>query len=361
MEPAEQILNHDKIESPLINVEELEVEFIVGADRLKILEGINFSIERGEIMALVGETGCGKSVTAKSLIGLISPKICQRKGSICFDGLDLMRLSHKEMQDIRGNRIAMIFQNPIASLNPVFTLGEQIFRLIKMYLAADIERMQVEKGLTRKKAIEKIAAGKLKEVGLTDKKWILKSYPHQNSGGMAQRFRIAMALIGAPQLLIADEATSALDVTVQAHILSLLTTISRNKQTAILLITHDLGIAAQICDRIAVMYAGRIVEIASANELFKNPLHPYTHGLLSAVPKIGQQHKIEQIPGIIPDLRNPPSGCRFHPRCSKFMEICRTQKPVDCFLGHRRVACHLYSSKMPSVSIPKIRNRCANG
>ena len=361
MEPLQQVLDSDQTKKPLIEVEDLEVEFIAGADRLKILEGVNFAIQRGEILGLVGETGCGKSVTAKSLLGLISPKVCRRRGRIGFNGIDLMRLPDQKLQAIRGARIAMIFQNPIASLNPVFTLGEQIFRLIRMYLSEDIGRLRKEAGLSRKKAIEQIAASRLNAVGLADTKRILHSYAHENSGGMGQRFRIAMALVSSPELLIADEATSALDVTVQAHILNLLTEISRNQNMAILLITHDLGIAAQICDRVAVMYAGRIVEIAGTKELFRCPQHPYTIGLLNAVPRVGRHQALQQIPGIIPDLRNPPAGCRFHPRCDKAMDICHIQRPQDYFSGSRRVACHLYAFGCQGVSVRKKGNGCING
>jgi oligopeptide/dipeptide ABC transporter ATP-binding protein len=238
----------------------------------------------------------------------------------------------------------MIFQNPQSSINPVFTLGEQIFRLIRMYLKDEIDRHRKQQNLKEKAAVSKIAREKLTEVGLTEADRLLKSYAHEISGGMAQRYKIALALLGSPAVLIADEATSALDVTVQAHILELLKEMSQKKGTAILFITHDLGIAAQICDRVAVMYSGRIVEVGPTLDIFKNPLHPYTRGLLRAIPKLGEDEKLLPIAGIIPDLAEPPIGCRFHPRCSHKMVECRRKRPSYCSVTRNHtVACYLYS------------------
>jgi len=326
-------------------VEDLTVSFEGSRGVVRILEGIDFTLYPGEVLALVGETGCGKSVTAKSLLDLIPQLSRQRTGRVFFEGTDLLKLSNRELIRVRGRSIAMIFQNPQSSINPVFTLGEQIFRLIRMYLQDEIDQICKQQNLKEKTAIGLIAKEKLAEVGLTETDRLLKSYAHEISGGMAQRYKIALALLGSPEILIADEATSALDVTVQAHILKLLKKMSQKKGTAILFITHDLGIAAQICDRVAVMYSGRIVEIGNTMDIFQEPLHPYTQGLLDAVPRLGEKDPLRFISGMIPDLSNPPQGCRFHPRCDHRMAICRTQKPrYKNTTGDHSVACHLYNT-----------------
>jgi peptide/nickel transport system ATP-binding protein len=313
---------------------------------MRILEGIDFTLYPGEILALVGETGCGKSVTAKSLLDLIPQLSKFRTGRVLFEGKDLLKLSNRELTQVRGRSIAMIFQNPQSSINPVFTLGEQIFRLIRLYLQDDIQQICRQRHLKEKAAVRQIAKQKLVEVGLTETDRLLKSYAHEISGGMAQRYKIALALLSAPEILIADEATSALDVTVQAHILKLLKEMSQKKGTAIIFITHDLGIAAQICDRVAVMYSGRIVEIGATEEIFEKPLHPYTRGLLKAVPKLGEKEILQGISGKIPDLANPPYGCRFHPRCDHRLAICQSQKPAyKGNLDDYAVACHLFNAK----------------
>ena len=294
---------------------------------------------------MVGETGCGKSVTAKSILDLIPRTSLHRGGTASFEGTNLFSLGHREFRRVRGRSIAMIFQNPQSSINPVFTLGEQMSRLIRMYLKNEIDVVCRQLGLRKKAAVHRIAREKLAEVGLTETERLLKSYAHEISGGMAQRYKIAQALLSSPEILIADEATSALDVTVQAHILKLLKQMSLKKGTAILFITHDLGIAAQICDRVAVMYAGRIVEIGNTMDIFQNPLHPYTRGLLEAVPKLGRSETLQYVSGMIPDLVNPPQGCRFHPRCAHKMIHCEDQRPMNIIKddGHA-AACHLYSS-----------------
>ncbi len=327
-------------------MEDLTVSFEGSRGVVRILEGIDFTLYPGEVLALVGETGCGKSVTAKSLLDLIPQLSRHRTGCVSFEGTDLLKLSNRELIRVRGRSIAMIFQNPQSSINPVFTLGEQIFRLIRMYLQDEIDQICKQQNLKQKTAIRLIAKEKLAEVGLTERDRLLKSYAHEISGGMAQRYKIALALLSSPEILIADEATSALDVTVQAHILKLLKKMSQKKGTAILFITHDLGIAAQICDRVAVMYSGRIVEIGNTMDIFQEPLHPYTRGLLDAVPKLGEKDPLRFISGMIPDLSNPPQGCRFHPRCDHRMAICRTEKPrYKNNTGDHSVACHLYNAK----------------
>jgi oligopeptide/dipeptide ABC transporter ATP-binding protein len=335
----------DLISRPILEVENLAVSFGSSQGDLKILAGVDFSLYPGEILALVGETGCGKSVTAKSLLDLIPQISEKRTGSVFFNGSDLLKKTGNELSRIRGRSIAMIFQNPQSSINPVFTLGEQMFRLIRMYLEDEIRHLRRQLGMQEKTAVYRIAEEKLVEVGLTDSDRLLKSYAHEISGGMAQRYKIALALLSSPQILIADEATSALDVTVQAHILKLLKEMSLKKDTAILFITHDLGIAAQICNRVAVMYSGRIVEIGNTQDIFVNPLHPYTRGLLAAVPRLGQAEPLKYIPGMIPDLAKPPDGCRFHPRCDHETAVCRIKKPANLEVadGHF-VACHLYAA-----------------
>ena len=328
---------------PILQVRDLHVNFSSPRGTVKILEGAHFSLSAGEIIALVGETGCGKSVTAKAILDLLPRTGVERTGEIRFSGCDLMRLSNAEMRAYRGRRIAMIFQNPQSSINPVFTLGEQIFRLIRMFLSDEIRSVQRQRRISSRKAVHHIAREKLEEVGLTDVQRLFNAYAHQISGGMAQRYRIATALLSAPEVLIADEATSALDVTVQAHILKLLRSLCRQKGTAIVFITHDLGIAAQMCDRVAVMYSGRIVENAPTASIFAHPRHPYSQGLLAAVPRLGSGEPVASIAGMIPDLVNPPEGCRFHPRCSAAMTVCRQRKPSIRSVGNRhRVACHLY-------------------
>ena len=330
--------------SPVLSVENLNVSFESARGIFQILEGVEFSLYPNEILALVGETGCGKSVTAKSMLDLIPQLSRRRTGRVFFNESDLLTLSNRELRQVRGRSISMIFQNPQSSINPVFTLGEQIFRLIRMYLKDEIDRLRKQQNLKEKAAVRRIAKERLAEVGLTETDRLLKSHAHEISGGMAQRYKIALALLGSPAVLIADEATSALDVTVQAHILKLLKEMSQKKGTAILFITHDLGIAAQICDRVAVMYSGRIVEVGPTLDIFQNPLHPYTRGLLRAIPKLGEDEKLVPITGMIPDLAYPPTGCRFHPRCDRHMDECCRERPSYCSVTRNHtVACYLYS------------------
>ncbi|QIA26339.1 ABC transporter ATP-binding protein [Thermaerobacter sp. PB12/4term] len=317
---------------PLLEVRDLRTEFHAGGVRFAAVDGVSFTIHRGETVGLVGESGSGKSVTSLSILRLIpSPPGRITGGSILFEGRDLLRLGEAEMRRIRGNRIAMIFQEPMTSLNPVFTAGEQI-----------AEALRWHRRLSRREAQAR-AVELLRLVGIPDPEVRARQYPHQMSGGMRQRVMIAMAVACDPQLLIADEPTTALDVTVQAQILDLMKDLRRRLGTAILLITHDLGVVADMADRVLVMYAGRIVEAAPVDDLFARPLHPYTEGLLASMPQLHRRaQRLHVIPGQVPSPARLPAGCRFHPRCPYAMDICRHQEPALKPAGEGRwVACWL--------------------
>jgi oligopeptide/dipeptide ABC transporter ATP-binding protein len=321
----------------LISVKNLKTNFYTYAGVVKALDGINLEIYKGETIGLVGETGCGKSVTALSIIRLIQwPPGKIDDGSIIFDGRDLLKLPEKEMRKIRGNKISMIFQEPMNSFNPVYTIGDQIAEIIMLHQKK------------HKKDAWSLAIEMLKFTGIPAPERVADSYPHELSGGMLQRAMIAMALSCQPALLIADEPTTALDVTIEAQILELMKDLKNKIGSSILLITHDLGIVADVCDRVGVMYAGNIVELTSVERIFSNPSHPYTTGLINAIPKLSTRHesRLETIPGNVPNLIFPPSGCRFHPRCSKAMDICRKEKPGIYKLeeGHL-VSCFLFADK----------------
>jgi oligopeptide/dipeptide ABC transporter ATP-binding protein len=271
---------------------------------VKAVDGIDFHVDRGEIMGLVGESGCGKSVTALSIMRLVAKPGRIDTGEIMFDGQDLLTLSNEAMRKVRGNRISMIFQQPTSSLNPVWDVGRQIE-----------EVLQIHRGM-KGTAAEARALELLRMVGIPDPERRLKAYPHEMSGGMAQRVMIAMALACEPELLIADEPTTALDVTIQAQILDLIRNLRDETGTAIILITHDLGVVAEMCDRVAVMYAGEIVEHSDVATLFREPRHPYTQGLIGSIPVVGKiRDELAVIPGNVPNLIDLPVGCRFAPRC----------------------------------------------
>lgn len=290
------------------------------------VNGVSFSISRGQTLGIVGESGCGKSVTALSVMRLVPfPPGRIVAGEIVFDGEDILRKSQAEMRRIRGNSISMIFQEPMTSLNPVFTVGEQISESIMLH-----ERLGRQEA--RDRAIEM-----LHRVGIPSPETRVDEYPHQMSGGMRQRVMIAMALSCDPKLLIADEPTTALDVTIQAQILRLMLRLKEDLGTAIMLITHDLGVIAQTADKVAVMYAGRIVEMAEVATLFRSPCHPYTIGLLGSIPLLNESRdRLHTIPGAVPNLMELPPGCRFHPRCDAAKDICRESDPplVDLDSGH---------------------------
>jgi oligopeptide/dipeptide ABC transporter ATP-binding protein len=294
---------------PLLDIRNLVTAFHTPAGRVPAVDGVSLSLERGTTLGLVGESGCGKSVTAMSVLGLVAAPGVVESGEILLDGpagpVDLVRLAEPQLRSIRGGRIGMIFQEPMTSLNPVFTIGDQVAEVVMLH-------RRVSRGEARARALEM-----LRLVRIADPEQRLDEYPHQLSGGMRQRVMIAMALACEPDLVIADEPTTALDVTIQAQILDLLADLRRRLGTAILLITHDLGVVAETCDEVAVMYAGRIVERAPAARLFARPLHPYTIGLLAARPQPGAAGpRLRTIPGSVPSPREFPAGCRFHPRCA---------------------------------------------
>ncbi len=315
-----------------MSVKDLKVHFFTAGRTVRALDGVSFEIEEGKTFGLVGETGCGKSVTALSVLRLIPfPPGKIMGGEIHFRGKNLLSLSEEEIRSIRGKEISMIFQEPMTSLNPVFRIGEQMSEVIRLHQGLDYS-------LAWAKAEEM-----LERVRIPDARRVAKQFPHQLSGGMRQRVMIAMELSCHPYLLIADEPTTALDVTIQAQILRLIKEMKKELHTSILLITHDLGVIAEMCDRVGVMYAGSIVEEAGVEEIFEAPRHPYTQGLWGAIPRIDEEKEaLSVIPGMVPDLSNPPAGCKFHPRCAHRFEICDQSIPslISISPGHR-VACFL--------------------
>ena len=312
----------------LLQIKDLKVNFYTYRGIVKALDGINLTIQRRESMGLVGETGCGKSVTARSIMRLIDAPGRIEGGQILLNGIDLLTVSDKEMRSIRGRRISFIFQEPKKALDPTATVGSQL-----------LEAIRIAKDCSRKDARD-AARDLLKKVGLADTERLLKSYSFELSGGMAQRVMIGMAICGSPQLVIADEPTSALDVSVQAQILRLLDDLYKEYGSSLLLITHDLGVAAENCDKIAVMYAGRIVEVGAVEDVFNKPAHPYTAKLLAALPTMDRDTLVS-IPGMVPDLIHPPPGCRFSNRCDYQQGVCTEATPPLAELeeGHF-VACY---------------------
>ncbi|MBJ94167.1 MAG: peptide ABC transporter ATP-binding protein [Rickettsiales bacterium] len=314
----------------LLEIEDLQTYFYTDIGVAKAVDGVSFSINSGETLGIVGESGCGKSVTAMSVMGLIPrPPGKIVGGAIRFQGRDLTQISEKELRGVRGNSISMIFQEPMTSLNPVYTVGDQI-----------IEGILVHREMTPRQA-RALALDMLRKVGIPAADVRIDEYPHQMSGGMRQRVMIAMALACEPTLLIADEPTTALDVTIQAQILELINELQQDLGMSVLLITHDLGVVAETCDRVVVMYAGKVVETAQVEQLFRQPSHPYTGALLRSLPDIStRQNVLETIPGMVPSAFEFGDGCRFRPRCPYASEECEIQPPlIELSPGHR-VACH---------------------
>jgi peptide/nickel transport system ATP-binding protein len=320
---------------PLLEIKDLQVQFDVYGGTLKVVDGVNFVVQKGQKVGLVGETGCGKTTTMKAILRILPmPPARIAGGEIYFKGQDILQMGQSQLRKVRGEGISMIFQDPTAALNPVFTVGQQLSAVVKY---------SMEGKKLSKKEIREQALIPLREVSLPDPERMLDSYPIQLSGGMRQRVCIAMALVASRELLIADEPGTSLDVTIEDQILRLLHGLVEEKNVSVILITHTLGVVRQITDRVYVMYAGNMVEVAGTQELFANPSHPYTHGLMEAVPRLTGGGVSDGIPGRIPEYMNPPTGCRFHPRCPQVMDICRQEKPAFYALGDdHEVACFLY-------------------
>ncbi len=326
--------------SPLLEIKGLRVEFKVYGGLLKVLDGVDFRVNTGEKVGLVGETGCGKTTTMKAILRILpTPPARITDGQIFFKGRDRLKMRDGELSKVRGSGISMIFQDPTAALNPVFTIGQQIGPVIRN---SSSENRKLSKSEIREKSVIP-----LKEVALADPERLLDSYPIQLSGGMRQRVCIGMALATDPELLIADEPGTSLDVTIQDQVLRLLHNLVERKRTSVILITHTLGVVRETTDRVYVMYAGNMVEEAPTKELFTNPLHPYTKGLMDAVPRLTGGGVSMGIEGRIPSYLNPPSGCRFHTRCSFAMEICKREKPTFVKVNKdHQVACFLYDPRV---------------
>jgi len=319
----------------LLDVRDLRTSFYTDQGVVHAVDGVSFSVERGKTLGIVGESGCGKSVTALSVMRLVPERVGRiESGTVLFDGRDILKLKEREMQNVRGNSISMIFQDPMTSLNPVFTVGNQIAEVLHLH-----------RKLSAKEAL-KIAETMLRQVGMPDPHLCVNEYPHRLSGGMRQRVMIAMALSCKPRLIIADEPTTALDVTIQAQILELLMSLQEKHGMSIIMITHNLGVIAEVADDVLVIYAGHVIEENSVDGLFRTPLHPYTKGLLASVPKLTDKEmsaRLPTIPGSVPDLISLPSGCRFADRCSDRFELCeRMPDMVDVGGGHR-VRCWKYN------------------
>ena len=323
------------MDDTLIQVKNLQISFKYDGVMTPVIRGVSFDIKRGETLGMVGESGSGKSVTSREIMRLIAtPPARIDSGEILFEGRDILKMSDDELRSIRGNRISMIFQDPMTSLNPVYTCGDQIMEVIRLH-----------KGVSKKEA-RQMAIEMLREVGVQSPETRVDCYPHELSGGMRQRVMIAMALSCSPTLLISDEPTTALDPTIQAQILQLIKDMKKKLNMSVLFITHDLGVVAQNCDRVVVMYAGKIVEVAEVCELFDHPAHPYTQGLIMSIPKMSSDvEELYSIDGSIPSFGSLPSGCTFGPRCPYFTEECTKSEPVlkDIGGGHL-CACHRRSS-----------------
>ncbi len=311
----------------LLRVKDLQTHFFTPEGTVKAVDGVSFDLPRGKTVGVLGESGCGKSVTALSIMRLIpDPPGKIRGGAIFFDGRDLVQATPAQMRDIRGNRISMIFQEPMTSLNPVYTIGNQI-----------AETYVTHRGMSPKEAMN-LSTEMLAMVGIPDPEKRVQEYPHQHSGGMRQRAMIAMAMACRPQLLIADEPTTALDVTIQAQILDLMLELQEEMGMAILIITHNLGVIAEVSDQVVVMYAGEVVEYSPLDALFLDPRHPYTIGLMRSIPKLGHKFKygkkpLQEIPGLVPNLIRLPKGCLFAPRCQYVLNRCQGQRPPLFALG----------------------------
>ena len=313
----------------LLEVKGLEVRFPMRQGELTALRDVSFSLDKGERLGIVGESGAGKSVAAFAILNLISRPGYISNGEIIFEGSDLAKMNDRQLRSIRGNRINMIFQDPMMTLNPVLTIGTQMIECLRTH-------MNMSAGQAREKAIDK-----LRQVQIPSPEERIDQYPHELSGGMRQRVVIAIALLTDPSVIIADEPTTALDVTIQAEIMELLLALCENSDVALMLITHDLGVVSQVTQRTVVMYAGRVVEEGPTRQIIENARHPYTHGLIAALPeRTNPGMRLNQIPGVMPSLAAIPPGCSFHPRCEHVMDVCRSELPGYVMDGGFRVACH---------------------
>jgi peptide/nickel transport system ATP-binding protein len=316
---------------PVLSVRNLKVEFASRRGVLHAIDGVSFDIAKGEVLGVVGESGAGKSVTGLAVIGLIDPPGRIAGGEIYLSGLRIDNLSPEQMRRIRGKRIGMIFQDPLTSLNPLYRIGDQLVETITTHL-------NLNATAARKRAIDLLA-----EVGIPAPDKRIDAYPHEFSGGMRQRVVIALAICAEPELIIADEPTTALDVSVQAQIIALIKRLGRDHGTAVMLVTHDMGVIAETSDRVAVMYAGRVAEIGPVQDVVHNPLHPYARGLMGAIPTLaGEATRLVQIPGSMPRLSSIPQGCSFNPRCTFAFDRCRIERPEPIRHGAQAVACHLH-------------------
>ncbi|WP_257166600.1 ABC transporter ATP-binding protein [Bradyrhizobium sp. SRS-191] len=328
---------------PLLEVENLQVHFRTPTGINRAVDGVSFHVNPGETLAIVGESGCGKSVTSMSMMRLIPEPPGKIAGSILLEGRDILTLSDREMRALRGNDISMIFQEPMTSLNPVLTVGRQIGETLRLHQGLDQAQAEA-------RAVEMLTL-----VGIPEPARRVREYPHQLSGGMRQRVMIAMALACNPKLLIADEPTTALDVTIQAQILKLMLELKQRVGAAIILITHDLGVVAEVAERVMVMYAGRKVEEAPVKELFRSPRHPYTQGLLGALPKLGsslsgETKRLAEIPGQVPDLKQRIEGCVFAGRCALATDLCRQYAPgLEQKAAHHIAACHFAAKEQAAA------------
>ena len=321
----------------ILSVQNLRVDFPTRKGTLIAVNGVSFEINEGEVLGVVGESGAGKSITGSAIIGLIDPPGQISCGEIIFSGKRIDNLSTETMRQIRGKEIGMIFQDPLTSLNPLYRVGRQLSETIRTHLLVDESEAKDR------------ALALLSDVGIPSPEIRIDHYPHQFSGGMRQRVVIALALCANPKLIIADEPTTALDVSIQAQIISVLKKLCKEYKTAIMLITHDMGVIAETADRVAVMYAGKLAEIGEVQDVIKNPKHPYTIGLMDSIPKIGQDEiSLKQIDGSMPRLNEIPQGCAFHPRCNQLMDLCKKSHPLMSKAGKTKVACWLFESSEKS-------------
>lgn len=320
---------------PLLKVENLRIEFPTRRGTLVAVDDISFHIDEGEVLGVVGESGAGKSLTGSAIIGLLEPPGRIAAGKVLLEGQDIANLPYEQMRRIRGRHIGMVFQDPLTSLNPLYTVGRQLTETI-------LTHSEMSAQDARQRAIELLS-----EVGIPSPKLRIDQYPHQFSGGMRQRVVIALALCVNPRLIIADEPTTALDVSIQAQIISLLKKLCREHGAAVMLITHDMGVIAETADRVAVMYAGRLAEVGPVQDVIKRAKHPYTHGLMGSIPKMGQDtERLEQIDGSMPRLTEIPSGCAFNPRCPKAFARCVAERPDLMQVDSSQVACWLFDQPM---------------